>query len=315
MLKHLKGYILVAILILVTVVAFGGSFMPAHGAALTADRDTVLRSGDLLYTPVLNSVTIYAGAMTCGDDNGYAQPCSSGMHLHPLGRAEALADNSSGSDGDINVTVRYGIFKWGNSSGALEITLGDIGHHAYMVDDQTVAKTANGGTRYVAGHVQDVDSDGMVWVDMTHPFAADLITGDLIAVGAVNSSHILNSTIQSNDILNGTILNADIATGAVNSGSIEDASVSLGDLDSGIAPGFLVMIANTSVSENDSDAEIVIVHTGVLATDIGWAILNSSAVDQYVTSVATTTNTITVTLGGNGGAGTTVNYMITRAAQ
>jgi hypothetical protein len=80
-----------------------------------------------------------------------------------MGRAETQADNSSGSNGDITVDVRKGVFRFANSTGGDEITRADIGGNCYIVDDQTVAKTDGTGARSVAGKVFDVDSGG-VWV-------------------------------------------------------------------------------------------------------------------------------------------------------
>jgi hypothetical protein len=113
--------------------------------------------------PVAASVKIYAGALVALDSNGNAKPGETATGLLGIGRAEAQADNSSGSAGDINVEVRKGVFRFENSAGGDEITLADIGADCYIVDDSTVAKTDGTSTRSVAGKVFDVDSDG-VWV-------------------------------------------------------------------------------------------------------------------------------------------------------
>ncbi len=132
-------------------------------AALTADRNTTMRDGKIVSLPVAASVKIYAGALVARDSSGNATPGATSTSLLGVGRADAQADNSSGSAGDINVEVRKGVFRFGNSSGADEITRADIGSDCYIVDDQTVAKTDGTSTRSVAGKVFDVDSDG-VWV-------------------------------------------------------------------------------------------------------------------------------------------------------
>jgi hypothetical protein len=136
----------------------------AVGAALTADRDTHRVEGDLVSLGVAASKKIYAGSIAAVDANGYATPGATATTLKYLGRAESQADNSSGSDGDVSVTVRRGIFKWENSSAGDAITDADIGATCYIVDDQTVAKTDGTSTRSAAGKVFKVDSDG-VWVD------------------------------------------------------------------------------------------------------------------------------------------------------
>ena len=132
-------------------------------AALTVDRNTPGRDGDIISLPVAASEVIYSGALVARDASGNAAPGATATTILGAGRAEAHADNSSGSAGDINVDVRQGVFRFANSTAGDEITRADIGSDCYIVDDQTVAKTDGTSTRSVAGKVFDVDSDG-VWV-------------------------------------------------------------------------------------------------------------------------------------------------------
>jgi hypothetical protein len=132
-------------------------------AALTADRNTPRKGGDLINLPVAGAKKIYSGALVARDAGGCATPGATATTLLGVGRAEAQADNSSGADGALSLDVRKGVFRFANSSGADEATRADIGADCYIVDDQTVAKTSGGGTRSVAGKIFDVDPDG-VWV-------------------------------------------------------------------------------------------------------------------------------------------------------
>jgi hypothetical protein len=132
-------------------------------AALTADRNTAMRDGHIVSLPVAASVKIYAGALVARDASGNATPGATATDILGVGRAEAQADNSSGSAGDLSVEIRKGVFRFENSTGVDEITPADIGSDCYIVDDATVALTDGSGTRSVAGTVFDVDSDG-VWV-------------------------------------------------------------------------------------------------------------------------------------------------------
>lgn len=132
-------------------------------AALTADRNTPERSGNRLQLPVKATHKIFGGALVLADSTGHARKGATATGLRGIGRAAALADNTSGADGDIKVDVDRGIFRWANSAGGDEITQADIGSTCYVVDDQTVAKTDGTGTRSPAGQVVDVDSIG-VWV-------------------------------------------------------------------------------------------------------------------------------------------------------
>ena len=132
-------------------------------AALAKDRNTPRREDELISVPVKAATKIYAGSLVAKAAGGYAAPAKKAADLVVLGRAEELADNSSGKDGDIKVLVRRGIFRWANSAGAGKIAATEIGEKkAYVVDDQTVTKTAAGST--AAGTITDVDAEG-VWVE------------------------------------------------------------------------------------------------------------------------------------------------------
>ena len=133
-------------------------------AALAKDRNTPRREGDVISVGVKAATKIYAGSLVARAGTGYAVPGSEAATLVALGRAEALADNSSGASGDIQVTVRRGTFRWENSAGGDKIGKGDIGNDCYIVDDETVAKTHNGNARSKAGKILGVDAEG-VWVE------------------------------------------------------------------------------------------------------------------------------------------------------
>lgn len=133
--------------------------------ALAADRNTPRRDGVQFELPVLAAVKIYPGAIVAvRTDTPYARNGITATTLRGAGVAEALADNSAGANGAINVKVRRGVFRFANSASGDLITVGEIGADCYIVDDQTVAKTNGTSTRSVAGKVRDVDADG-VWVE------------------------------------------------------------------------------------------------------------------------------------------------------
>ncbi len=132
-------------------------------AALTADRNTLARSGDVREPPVKASTLLYAGGMGAIDASGYAVPASTSTTLKVLGRTAQRADNSAGANGDIRARIETGIFRYANSTSTDAIALTDVGANCYAVDDQTVAKTSGSNTRSVAGTIFDVDALG-VWV-------------------------------------------------------------------------------------------------------------------------------------------------------
>jgi len=117
-----------------------------------------------LCLPVKASTYIYAGSLVALQA-GYARPGTAALGLFCVGKAEADADNSTGSNGDVNVTVLTGAFRFENSASSDLIAQANVGQLAYLVDDQTVALTSGGGTRSAAGIILGVDSSG-VWVLM-----------------------------------------------------------------------------------------------------------------------------------------------------
>lgn len=130
--------------------------------ALTADRNTPARAGDLYSRKVKASTTIHAGALVALDADGWAVPGATATTLIADGRADEAVVNA-GADGAAVVTVRKGVFRYANSAAGDAIAQTDIGAVCYIVDDQTVAKTDGTSSRSVAGTITDVDADG-VWV-------------------------------------------------------------------------------------------------------------------------------------------------------
>ena len=138
-------------------------------SALTAERYQTRRDGDFFDDPVAAGAKIWAGALVALDAAGDAQPGETATGLIARGIAQATVDNTAGLAGDLTVRTRRGLFRLANSGGADEITKAENGDVAYMVDDQTVAKTSAGGTRSIAGVIEDVDTAGVwVWVGY-HP--------------------------------------------------------------------------------------------------------------------------------------------------
>lgn len=133
-------------------------------AALTQDRQTPRRISVDFEFPVAAATKIYGGSIVCINTSGLATKGATSTTLKAVGIADASADNSAGAASAIRVKVRRGCFKLANSASTDQITLADIGADAYIVDDQTVAKTSGSSTRSVAGVIRDVESDG-VWIE------------------------------------------------------------------------------------------------------------------------------------------------------
>lgn len=133
--------------------------------ALTADRNTAERTGDLLSAGCAAAVICRAGGIAVLDASGNIKPGVVATGLICVGRFEETVDNSAGLADALTATAKRGTFRYANSAAGDAITAAEIGDVCYIVDDQTVAKTSNGATRSVAGIIADVDSAG-VWVRM-----------------------------------------------------------------------------------------------------------------------------------------------------
>lgn len=129
--------------------------------ALTKDRNTIEKGGELRVDPVKGSTTIHAGSLVCLDANGWAVPGATATTLKARGRAEEAVDNSAGADGALSVKTKKGTFVFANSAGGDEITAADVENTCYIVDDQTVAKTDGTSSRSAAGKIVSVDASGV----------------------------------------------------------------------------------------------------------------------------------------------------------
>ena len=144
--------------------------------ALSQDRNTPRREGDVRSGLAAASTLIFAGAIVMREADGY---------LIAVGRADARVDNSDGSDGDLSVSYRTGVFRFANSASADEITVAEVGDLCWVVDDQTVAKTSGSDTRSPAGLVEDVDALG-VWVRFDEQLTATrAIADEALALASV----------------------------------------------------------------------------------------------------------------------------------
>lgn len=106
---------------------------------------------------------IAAGELVAVNASGYAVPAADTAGLTVIGRAESDVDNTDGSAGDLDVTVKRGVFKYDNSSGN-PVTIASIGAACYVEDSTTVAVAAGPDNDIPAGLVIRVESDG-VYID------------------------------------------------------------------------------------------------------------------------------------------------------
>lgn len=134
--------------------------------ALTEARLTKERDGKIFSRALAANAVVHEGGIVCLSATGWATPGATATTLVADGVAKASVDNTGGANGAARVDVAKGVFQFANSAAGDAITAAEIGDNAYIVDDQTVAKTNGGGTRSVAGKIVDVDAQG-VWISFT----------------------------------------------------------------------------------------------------------------------------------------------------
>ena len=151
-------------------------------AALAGDRNTPERSTRIVEFSAAAGAVIFRGAMVAIDATALLHPAGSATNLVTVGRAETgTADLGSAptlNQGALptgglvtagqgtRIQVKRGCFAFANSAAAPDLLAQtDYGATVYAVDDQTVAKTSNSGTRAVAGICRGVDTAG-VWVEI-----------------------------------------------------------------------------------------------------------------------------------------------------
>lgn len=132
--------------------------------AATEIRMTKEREGAVYGRGVAAGVKIFEGTLVALSATGYAQPGAAAATLVADGMALDTVDNVAGAAGAKTVRVKKGEFHFANSAAGDLITRAEIGDNAFIVDDQTVAKTNPGGnTRSIAGKITDLNATG-VWV-------------------------------------------------------------------------------------------------------------------------------------------------------
>ena len=226
--------------------------------ATDTPRDQVL--GNVNSLPVIASDIIYQGAAVGDNGSGYARPLTSGDPFR--GFAQAKADNSSGSAGDIDVLViERGIMKLAISG----VAITDVGKPVYATDDNTFVISGLGTKigyvrRYVASGYAEVAfdatyagqeeivyvssavtlasiADGDVITTYTPGFAGRIIDWDFVTdvpVTTADKASTLNLEVGTTDVTGGTISLTSAACtpqGAIISGTAITAGGAFGASD------------------------------------------------------------------------------------
>jgi hypothetical protein len=220
------------------------------------------------------STRVYQGSMVAINQAGNLVPASADVALHVVGVAEDEADNSSGSAGALSIRPRRGAFYLNNSSSTDAITDADAGRFAYVVDDDTVARTSNGGARPVAGVIVGVDSFGVLVEVGTRPAVADGALDVLFPAGADLSSSAflfvkLNGSSQ-------VVLASTAGEAAL--GVLQNAPTN-GAIARVRVQGISKVIANATLADGDLVATTVT--TGRAKAAVAGTVSGSNAVGSY----------------------------------
>lgn len=198
--------------------------------ATDTPRDQVL--GNVNSLPVIASDIIYQGAAVGDNGSGYARPLTSGDPFR--GFAQAKADNSTGSAGDIDVLViEKGKVKLAISG----VAITDVGKPVYATDDNTFVLSGIGTKigyvrRYVASGYAEVayDATGQGGEEVqTIAFQIDLANitadGDVVttytpgfAGRIIDIDFVVNTPVTTADKL--TTINAEIGTTDLTGGTL-----------------------------------------------------------------------------------------------
>lgn len=111
-----------------------------------------------------------------------------------------------------------------------------------------------------------------------------------------------------------TVSTNNIAVGEIATADLADSSVTLAKLASGVTPSHVVKFAGTTSAYGGGGTSNGFTVTGAAATDVATAVIRASTNAVSITKAVLTTNTLTVHFSADPGAGTTVDYVIVRAA-
>ncbi|OGV64135.1 MAG: hypothetical protein A2283_12450 [Lentisphaerae bacterium RIFOXYA12_FULL_48_11] len=132
--------------------------------ALTKDRDTRKKPGQLGEGPVAASALIYGGAIVCMNAGGYLIKGSDAAGLTIAGISTGRFDNSAGTNGALTgVFERDGLHLMNLGT---VITQANVGDPVYVVDDQTVDLADNVIHFILAGVIAEMFTTTLAYIDI-----------------------------------------------------------------------------------------------------------------------------------------------------
>lgn len=116
------------------------------------ERNELWNAGFTGEIPVAASTALVLGACIT-TLAGYGINAAGAIGHRVVGVCTKTTDNSSGAAGDKTAPYRTGAFAFENSAAGDAIAQADVGSQAYLVDNNTVAKTSNSNARSIAGTI------------------------------------------------------------------------------------------------------------------------------------------------------------------
>ena len=139
--------------------------------ALAAPRKDMANKGNILLDfgyPAKATKVFYGGAMVAVGTDGYLIPATSTAGGVVVGVAELenhpSLDTTGQADGFFTVVARLGVFPFKIGTSTDAVTIADVGHDVYALDDQTISRLGTSG-RPKAGRLFLVDTvASLAWV-------------------------------------------------------------------------------------------------------------------------------------------------------
>lgn len=231
---------------------------------LTKPRDCNPFLGDKFNDVVKSAVQIWKGALVLTDSNGELINAETGAS----GVCRGVAQESVLGDGTKRCEVRTGMFLFHILS-TDAVDAGELEQVVYAEDNQTIAKTSDGGARPAAGRLKMITADSKAVVGVGPLFSVD---GDLLA--ANNLSDV-----------------ADPSTAAQNIGALEAANDLSDVADAATARD------NIGLTDDAAGRATLSISDSVALRDIDLDIDNTDVVRYVATKAGTLTSIRTVTNG------------------
>lgn len=136
--------------------------------ALAQDRNTQRKYVERVLgddMTIAATTTVWNGSLVANNAAGALIPASDTAGITVIGVAQVRMVNATGAAAKTTPRARVaaGCFKFATTGGNA-LTAVDVGKNAFVLDDQTVVRTAGTANAIVAGVVDSIDPDGGIWV-------------------------------------------------------------------------------------------------------------------------------------------------------